>query len=158
MQSREELEEWYKRPDPWSYENTEDDLTRKNIILDMLYKQYNRALDIGCGEGFITRDLPAVDIHGIELSDTAASRLPWIVKRVSEPVGIYDLVITTGTLYQQYDHEKIDKMIKKASCRHVLVAGIKAWLLPYKYGKIIDEKEFTYRQFIQRVTLYEVGA
>ena len=101
MQSKEELEEWYKTPDPWAYQITEDDAKRKEIILEMLPYNYQRALDIGCGEGFITANLPAADIHGIEISDTAASRFPWNVKRVLEPVGVYDLVITTGTLYHQ---------------------------------------------------------
>ena len=127
MQSKEELEEWYKTPDPWAYQITEDDAKRKEIILEMLPYNYQRALDIGCGEGFITANLPAADIHGIEISDTAASRFPWNVKRVLEPVGVYDLVITTGTLYHQYNHAQIAKIIESCSCRHVLVAGIKAW-------------------------------
>ena len=157
MQSKEELEQWYKNPDPWAYETTHDDLNRKDQILNMFDRTYTRALDIGCGEGFLTRDLPAVDIHGIEISDLAASRFPWNVKRVHAPEGVYDLVITTGTLYEQYNHEQIAQWIKSCACRHVLIAGIKDWLKPYSFGKVISSKEFFYRQFVQSVTLYEVS-
>ena len=104
MQTKEELEHWYAVPDPWLYKQTPDDEERKNLILDFLPLKYQRALDIGCGEGFVTTDLPAIEIHGIEISDNAARRLPWNVKRVHSPEGLYDLVMTTGTLYQQYDH------------------------------------------------------
>ena len=156
MQTKEELESWYKNPDPWAYESTHDDLIRKENLLNMLTLKYRRALDIGCGEGFVTRDLPAINIHGIEISDIAASRLPSNVKRVHEPVGIYDLVITTGTLYQQYNHEQIAEWIRRAACCHVLIAGIKDWLIPYKFGIPIATKEFQYRQFVQSVVLYGV--
>ena len=158
MQSKEELEQWYKNPDPWAYESTHDDQYRKEQILNLLPTKYTRALDIGCGEGFVTRSLPAIDIHGIELSDLAASRLPWNVKRVHAPEGMYDLVMTTGTLYVQYDHAQIYDWVKKSACVHILVAGIKDWLIDYNFGKVLQQKEFTYRQYIQRVTLYEVGA
>jgi hypothetical protein len=158
MQSKEELEHWYRNADPWAYETTQDDLNRKQIIMDMLTIRYRRALDIGCGEGFVTRDLPAIDIHGIEISDTAASRLPWNVKRVHEPEGFYDLVMTTGTLYQQYNHEQIAEWIRRSAYRHVLVAGIKDWLIPYNFGTPIAAKEFQYRQYTQSVILYEVGS
>lgn len=158
MQTKEELEQWYKTPDPWEYETTTDDIFRKDFFLNMLPIRYRRALDIGCGEGFITRDLPAEDIHGIEISDLAASRLPWNVKRVHEPEGLYDLVMTTGTLYVQYDHQQIIQWIQKAACRHILIAGIKDWLIPHTFGTVIVTKEFQYRQYTQLVTLYEVSA
>jgi len=157
MQTKEELEKWYKTPDPWAYQSTQDDQYRKDQILNMLPRKYTRALDIGCGEGFVTRDLPAIDIHGIELSDLAASRLPWNIRRIHVPEGMYDLVMTTGTLYAQYNHEQIYNWVKNSACVHILIAGIKDWLIDYDFGRVIQQKEFTYRQYIQRVTLYEVG-
>lgn len=157
MQSKEELENWYKQPDPWAYETTEDDAIRKQKILDIFPMWYNRALDIGCGEGFVTKDLPAKEIHGIEISDLAASRLPWNVRRVHKPEGVYDLVMTTGTLYQQYDHKQIADWIIASSCRHVLIAGIKDWLIHYNFGTVIAIQEFKYRQYEQSVILYEVS-
>ena len=158
MQTKEELEHWYAVADPWLYKQTPEDEIRKNLILDFLPLNYQRALDVGCGEGFVTTDLPAIEIHGIEISDNAARRLPWNVKRVHSPEGLYDLVMTTGTLYEQYDHAQIYNWIKQSACRHILVAGNNEHLIDYDFGKIINQKEFTYRQYIQRVTLYEVGA
>jgi trans-aconitate methyltransferase len=158
MQSKEELENWYRSPDPWAYETTQDDLDRKEKIINMLPIRYQRVIDIGCGEGFVTRDLPGIEIHGIEISDLAASRLPWNVKRVFQPEGLYDLVMTTGTLYAQYNHEQIVNWIKNCSCRHILIAGIKDWLIPYSFGNIINKTEFSYRQYTQSVILYEVSA
>ena len=158
MQTKEELEHWYAVSDPWLYRQTLDDQIRKDLILDFLPLKYQRALDIGCGEGFVTTDLPAIDIHGIEISDNAAHRLPWNVKRVHQPEGVYDLVMTTGTLYHQYNHAQIAEWIRRASARHVLIAGIKDWLVPYNFGTPIASKEFKYREYTQSVILYDVSA
>jgi hypothetical protein len=70
----------------------------------------------------------------------------------------YDLVMTTGTLYTQYDHRQIKDWIVDCSTRHILVAGIRDWLIDYKFGNVIFEKEFQYREFTQKVIIYEVGA
>lgn len=158
MQSKEELESWYTVVDPWAYKQTADDQNRKQIILGMLGTHYNRALDIGCGEGFVTTDLPATHIHGIEISDNAAARFPANVQRVFQPEGKYDLVMTTGTLYQQYDHKQIYDWVMSASSKHILIAGIKDWLQPYNFGTAMIVREFKYREYIQQVTLYEVSA
>jgi trans-aconitate methyltransferase len=158
METKEQLENWYLTPDPWAYKKTQDDFTRKEIILGALYTHYNRALDIGCGEGFVTTDLPATHIHGIEISDNAASRFPSNVVRVFEPIGKYDLVMTTGTLYQQYDHKQIYDWVMNAATKHILIAGIKDWLLPYNFGSVIFAREFKYREYVQQVILYETGA
>lgn len=156
MQSKEELEKWYEIPDKWNYFQSEDDAFRKSQILEMLPHRYITALDIGCGECFVTKDLPADRIYGLELSDNAASRFPPNVMRVDEPDSkLYDLVISTGTLYPQYNHQQIDAWIRKGASYHVLIAGIKGWLLPYSYGEIICEKEFKYRGYMQQVKLYD---
>jgi hypothetical protein len=164
MQSKEELEQWYLREDPWNYKNNPADLKRKAELIMALnevnsFNEYERALDIGAGEGFVTCSLPAKEIHGIEISDNAASRFPDNVKRVLAPcMKKYDLVMTTGTLYTQYDHRQIKDWIVDCSTRHILVAGIRDWLIDYKFGNVIFEKEFQYREFTQRVIIYEVGA
>lgn len=158
MQSKEELERWYAFQDPWGYKTTEDDLIRKQKILSMFRGHYSRALDIGCGEGFVTTDLPATEIDGIELSDLAASRFPSNIRRVSEPDGMYDLVMTTGTLYKQYDHKQISDWIYKSASRHILIAGIKDWLIPYNFGTPLATQEFKYREYVQTVALYEISA
>ena len=56
IQDLKELEEWHKQQDPWSYENDPEDLKRKNILLSEIPAgTYDNVLDIGCGQGFITR-------------------------------------------------------------------------------------------------------
>jgi len=157
MQTKEELENWYLREDPWKYKTTEDDYFRKEKILSLLEK-YDKALDIGCGEGFITKDLPANKIFGIELSDNASLRLPSNISRLIQPAGTYDLVMTTGTLYQQYNHQQITNWIKQSSSHHILVGGIKDWMIWSDFGKIINEIEFQYREYTQIIRLYEITA
>jgi tRNA G46 methylase TrmB len=155
MQSKEELENWYLTEDPWGYKINLDDLHRKNKILSIL-DNYETALDIGCGEGFVTTHLPATKIFGIELSDNASLRLPSNVNRLNEPSGKYELVITTGTLYQQYNHQQITQWIKESASHHILVGGIKDWIIWSDFGKIIKEIEFQYREYTQIVRLYEI--
>ena len=84
-------------------------------------------------------------------------RFPANVIPVKEPIGKYDLVISTGTLYQQYDHEAIYKTIIEAASHHILIGGIKDWLIDYNFGKVIKTIEFPYREFIQKMTLYEIS-
>ena len=57
MQSKQELEKWYEEPDKWGYFSNEYDALRLQKILFVLgwgKKRYDRVLDIGCGEGFMT--------------------------------------------------------------------------------------------------------
>lgn len=156
MQSKEELEEWYEKKDPWNYVTTKDDSIRKELILSIIGK-HNSVLDIGAGEGFITQDIDAEVIHAIELSDIAASRFSPNIKRVMKPEMQYDLIMTTGTLYKQYDYSSIIDMIKENKPKFVLIAGIEDWLVEHSFGKVIAEERFKYREYIQIIKLYETS-
>lgn len=156
MQSKEELESWYDQPDRWGYFNNDEDSKRLKKILSLLNEKYHKAIDIGCGEGFVTRHLPADMISGLELSDNAKMRLPANVIPVKEPIGMYDLVVSTGTIYPQYDHEAMYKLIMSCASRHILIGGIKEWLINYDFGKELKSIEFPYREYTQKVTLYEI--
>ena len=162
MQTQKELEEWYSKEDPWEYKTNDDDRRRLKQILFTLGwgpRVYSRALDVGCGEGFVTTHLPAFEIHGMDISLTAMSRLPSNVKAVTKPEGKYDLVISTGTLYKQYDHEFIYKTIMEAASRYILIAGIEEWLVPYDFGRRLYHNAIQYRQqYNQLFTLYELEA
>lgn len=155
-QSKSELEEWYSKPDPWGYELTADDVKRKWRILGQLRgKKFKRALDIGAGEGFITKDLPADEIHAIEISDTAAERIPKNIIRVSEPGGLYDLIIATGVLYQQYDWQTMTAWILSHANGVVITSHIASWeinQLPKE--KLVYETEFPYREYTQHLCVY----
>ena len=156
MQSKDELERFYDKYDPWGYETNMDDIERKQKIINLLGDTfYERVLDIGCGHGFVTKDIKSAVIEGIELSDNAASHLPSHIKRVFEPSGQYDLVMATGIMYQQYAHDTFYSWIINHSSRHILIAGIENWLIDYDYkSKIVDRITFQYREFTQVVTLY----
>lgn len=163
MQSKADIEDWYSKPDPWAYESTEDDQLRKEIILEALspFGRFKRALDIGSGEGWITKDLPADKIYAIEFSDNAAARLPRNITRLTKPNGSYDLIICTGMLYKHYDYQLFHKWI----IRHTAVGGI---VLTCSIGewevnnlpreKQIHTQEFPYRQYRQLLRVFKWSA
>ena len=154
IQSKEDLERWYSQSDRWGYFHEPDDSIRlKNILRILDY--YDSAIDIGCGEGFITRHLPAKEIFGLDISENAMSRLPDNVTSIKAPNGKHDLVVSTGTLYQQYDHKQIYDWIVASAKHHILIAGIKDWLVDYHFGEVLKTLEFKYREYTQKITLYK---
>lgn len=157
-QSKEDLEDFYSTTDPWNYKTNSDDQARKQAILDALtpFAPFKRALDIGAGEGFITKDLPALEIEAIEISDTAAERLPSNVKRVKEPTGEYDLIICTGMLYEQYDYEQFIDWMKKHANGIILTCNIKDWEInPLSGDALVHQYEFPYRTYKQILKVYK---
>lgn len=156
-QSKEELEKWWGTPDAWGYRANIADAERAKWILSLLGAgRFDRALDIGAGEGFITELLPAKEIHAIEISDNAASRLNSKIQRVSKPEGKYDLVLATGVLYYQYDYRQILDWIQESRKHKVVVAGIQDWLVPEisELGEPIFIGTFPYREYKQEVRIY----
>lgn len=154
MQSKQDIENWYNESDPWQYETHPDDKKRKDIILSHLTKRYKRALDIGAGEGFLTKDLPADEIHAIEISDQAASRLPSNIKRVHQPEGMYDLIIATGVFYDQYDWQQFHKWIEQHASGLVLTSNIASWEHELPHNPILTQT-FPYREYNQHLCLYD---
>lgn len=159
-QSKQELEDWYSKTDPWGYNDNMDDKDRKMYILDAIspYAPFKRALDIGAGEGFITKDLPAKEIEAIEVSDSASERLPSHVKRVKKPSGVYDLIILTGVLYDQYEGQKMLDWAKEHCDGIILTCNILTWevnSLPSE--KMIHCYTFPYRTYEQILKIYNFG-
>lgn len=156
MQSIQELESWYQNEDPWGYKTNPHDSYRKVRILDALKsKKYTKALDIGCGEGWITQHLPAKIIHGLELSEHATSRIPKPVIPVKGPSGKYDLITLMGVLYTQYDYKRMIELalkhIKKGGT--ILTCHIKDWeqQLPLTEDVVM---EFPYREYTEVLRRY----
>ena len=143
--TKEYLEDKYaKKMDPWGYATTPMDMVRKANILGSMMEHgpYTRALDIGAGEGWISKDLDAIEIHGIELSDNAAARFPENVKRVHEPEGLYDLVLLTGVLYDHYDVQKFYEWVEDAEPRVLITCNIyEHEVLPWPW---IADQTFTF--------------
>lgn len=161
MQSKESIEQSYAHPDPWGFQSHGDDHTRKSNILSVLsgLGPFKRALDLGCGEGWITKDLPSEVIYGFEISDNAASRFPKNVKRCFSPEGKYDLIVATGVLYHHYDHRYFLDVIKRHAENIVLTCNIKDWEVP-EVEKLpmtqFVEMQFDYREFTQRLRVFKV--
>ena len=156
MQSKADLEDWYVTKDPWGYETNPHDAFRLETILEELkpYAPFERALDVGAGEGWLTQHLPAKHIDAIELSDRAASRFPKNVHRVSEPHGSYDLIIATGVLYQQYDWQSLIHILK-GSTRTILTCNISDWELGLdQLGKPDVSIYFPYRHYTEHLAIF----
>lgn len=161
MQTKVELEEFYKTPDPWGYTDNEDDFVRQMLIVEIAriinYPSYQKALDIGCGEGVITKELSAIELYGIEISDTAAKRFPDNVKRVKKPTGKYDLITACGVLYEQYDYEQMREWIEKHASNKVITCHYdKAGVAHDQFNKPqIFYAEFPYREGKQIMRVYQ---
>lgn len=115
LQSLKELEKWHKKKDPWGYDTNTEDQKRKNVLLSELpQRNYKNVLDVGCGQGFITKDLPGQNVTGVDISENAikfARRfkkrgLEWKVSSIFDLNKTFkrrfDLIIITGVLYSQY--------------------------------------------------------
>jgi len=105
----------YEKPDPFQFKtNPSDSIRRDKIIKALGNRRFKRALDIGCGEGFISQHLPADEIYGYDVSPLAMSRLPENVKALKrdEIQGDFDLVIVAGILYTQDECSDIQDVIR----------------------------------------------
>lgn len=169
MQPFNEIEESYNTPDPWGFKTNPEDKKRKDKIIDLLrekFGHFNRALDIGAGEGFITLGLPAGELHGLELSKQARERMPFGVKGITEPEGKYDLVVATGVLYPHYDCRTFFRWIKEHSSGVILTCNIAAWEhselthriqeLKFLNGKEVYAETFPYREFLQQLRIFKL--
>lgn len=161
IRTKEEMEDFYQKQDPWGYfEDTEHERRRLDRTLHVIgwgYRSYNRALDVGCGEGFISRQIPANEVHGMDISETALSRLPPNVTAVNQPIGKYDLVVSTNTMYAQYDYESIYRTIMSAASRFIVIGGISDWLINKDWGRQIHFVVIPYRRENLKISIFEVN-
>lgn len=180
-QAKDEIVAGYANPDPWGYQTNRDDIERKRRIIEAVKfycqgyenyidpttkelkqrkKGYERALDICCGEGWITGDLPAKEIEGIELSEKARARFPKNVKAVNEPRGNYDLVVLTGALYKHYDWETFVGWINAAARQYIVLSNIKDWEVSDAIKQIKATQlvwyTFPYREYEQILRVFKV--
>ncbi|MBK6685373.1 MAG: methyltransferase domain-containing protein [Deltaproteobacteria bacterium] len=120
VQSRAELDQFWQREDPWGYQAHPHDRIRVGELLAALPRRpYGHTVDLGCGDGFVTFELPGERVTGIDLSKEA---IGWAEKRAATRVdrerfhfkaaSIFDvpqlglppadLIVITGVLYPQY--------------------------------------------------------
>lgn len=158
-QTKQDLDNFYTMSDPWGYETNKWDELRKDFIVTTARKYCPlgaKVLDIGCGEGFITKDLPG-NLYGIELSNVAAARLPDKIRRIERPLSKYELVVACGVLYEQYDYEHMHKLILKAIATggYVITCNIWDWEInQLPRDKMVEVKFFPYREYQQVLRVY----
>lgn len=102
----------YRNPDPWKFETRPIDNLRRAILLSVIPKRgYEAALDIGCGNGFVSGRLPGKRVMGVDVSKNAikwaSEKHPKVDFRTAsvfdlEGLGKFDLIVATGVLYPQY--------------------------------------------------------
>lgn len=172
LQPIEDLEGFYQQSDPWQYETTPDDQKRKEIILSEIpEKKYNHVLDIGCGQGFITRDLPGKHLLGVDISANAIQqaklyeneRINFIQSSLFElPHKLkdkYDLILITGVLYPQYignSHSLIYSIINKLLLDEgiLVCCHIDEWYQARFPFLMLEYYLFEYRKYNQRLEVY----
>lgn len=72
--ARQRIEEHYKQSEMWQpdrYEGRENERLRARVIASFVDPQVESVLDVGCGNGFVTRRLRAKRVVGLEPSEEA---------------------------------------------------------------------------------------
>jgi len=171
MQSIEELDQWHASDDPWQYESTPDDLRRKAILLSEIpQRTYGHTLDIGCGQGFVTRDLPGNTVTGIDISGQAithaqrysSSTLQFQQASIFDLASCaerYDLIVMTGVLYPQYIgnsltliYRIVDRLLTNNG---ILVSvHIDAWYKARFPLLMLKQHFYDYREYTHRLEVY----
>jgi 2-polyprenyl-3-methyl-5-hydroxy-6-metoxy-1,4-benzoquinol methylase len=172
IQSKQALEDWYSTPDPWHYDQNKDDLIRKTRVLASIPQlNYQTALDIGCGNGFLTNDLPGQQVFGADISEKAIEwarqKAPPHIKYLCASIfdistaelPPMDLIVITGVLYAQYIGESkqliyilIDRLLKPGGilvCSHIY----EWYKLRFPY-LTVSREYFRYREYSQVLEVY----
>ena len=69
-----DIEAYYKQPELWQlerYEGSADQRLRARVVASLIDPQIESVLDVGCGNGFITRRLRAKRVVGLDASEEA---------------------------------------------------------------------------------------
>jgi SAM-dependent methyltransferase len=178
IQSKDELESWYHRSDPWDYSNHPDDVRRKEEMLAVLpAMEFRRTLDIGCGNGFLTLDLPGAEVIGTDLSERAiewaarsladrkdSGRFQFLPYSMFDPdlvqLGTFDLLIITGVLYPQYigsagatTRSVINRLTHPGSV--IATCHISEWMTFDLPHTIVDRVSYPYRDRVHDLVIYK---
>jgi 2-polyprenyl-3-methyl-5-hydroxy-6-metoxy-1,4-benzoquinol methylase len=167
-----ELEEWHKSEDPWDYRNNSSDQHRLDFLLSEIPSyNYNNVLDIGCGQGFITTQLPGKRIYGVDISHHAINHAK---KKNIDNIEFaqasifelnekfdqkFDLIVITGVLYPQYIGYSsnliyliIDKLLNKKGI--LVTVHIDEWYnCQFPFLKL-KERYYPYREYNHKLEIY----
>lgn len=177
VQTQGELDDHYTVEDPWRYKSTPDDAMRVARLLAALPDwPYGRVLDIGCGNGFLTSELPGKNVLGVDISERA---IDWARLRASErsdsnrfcferysifdldplQLGRFDLIIITGVLYPQYigkGFSIVRLLVDRLLEPHGVLATVHIdewcpWRFPYT---LLHSDLSPYRQYFHRLEVF----
>lgn len=149
------------------FSNTQDGghsviLERTLQILAPYKQEYERGINIGFGVSLITPHLPAKVIHEYDIAGGDVGFTGVLptdgggVIHVTEPVGMYDLVVSMGTLYDHFDHEWIYRLIMSCAKNYILIGGVDEWLIEKDFGTEVISYAFPAATHGQRLTLYKI--
>jgi 2-polyprenyl-3-methyl-5-hydroxy-6-metoxy-1,4-benzoquinol methylase len=178
IQSREDLDKFYSNNnDPWNYSTNSDDQLRKNYLFANLPRRlYERTLDIGCGNGFVTLDLPGREIVGVDISQKAVEHaisrakdlqhenMKFLDRSIfdlsSKEFGRFDLVVITGVLYPQYIgkarsiiYKIVDDLLDDEGI--LISCHINEWSPPRFPYINLDTVLYQYREYTHRLEVYK---
>ena len=177
MNIKAHLDAFYAEADPWQYDTTPDDQTRKDRLLSLLPRRdFKRVLDIGCGNGFLTVDLPGEEVVGLDISERAidwararaalrpdANRFQFHARSLFETsaddLGDFDLIVIAGVLYPQYIANGfvavqliVDNLLRPAG---VLASLHIEECSPHRFGyTLLDASYYDYREYSHRLEVY----
>lgn len=169
VHTKEFLERKYRVEDPWGYQTHPEDERRRAEIVAAAVQYgspvegctrghlYERALDLGAGEGWITEALPACEVYGYEISDLAAGRFPAGVTRTKEPTGKYDLILLSGVLYGHYDHTTLRRLVYRHSRGIVITCHLEPHEIRLEGRELRRARKFTYRGKKEVLRVYRFG-
>lgn len=177
VQPKKDLEKFFTNKDPWDYETNPYDRDRKEILLNQLKKlpKPKKVLDIGCGHGFITRDLPGDKVIGVDIAENAVKQakknaqkhVSYVAANLFDLLTIkqisnnkYDLIIITGVLYSQYIgesntavYEIIDDLLNDNG--YLVSVHINEWYkssFPYPQ---LNMTMYKYREYMHILEVYK---
>jgi SAM-dependent methyltransferase len=178
IQEKGELDAFWRTEDPWQYRSTVDDRLRLAELKAALpRREYRRTLDVGCGDGFVTFELPGERVLGLDLS---AEALAWARKAAAaRPDGArfefreasvfdlgslalepQDLVVITGVLYPQYiarGFAAIDATVQRLLAPGGILVSVHigAWH-PHGFGLTrLVQRRYAYRQYEHVLEVYQ---
>jgi SAM-dependent methyltransferase len=174
VQSKEELDGFYTERDPWGYRSNKDDAMRRARLLSVIpRKQYCRVLEIGCGDGFVTSQLPGDAVIGIDLSRRAIeyARGQADVRTTFRQMSLFDLpyagwrntfdlIVIAGMLYPQFIGEGarlvtliVDDLLLPGG--HLITAHIFEWYrLRFPYTTL-SRQYYRYREYSHVLEAYQ---
>lgn len=175
IQTKNMIEKQYDRnPDPWGYDQNLEDHKRLVKLIEVIPPgKYLETLDVGCGNGFITRHLPGLQVLGIDISEKAIAhaidrcgnhRLKFRAGSIFDIPGMglprYDLIVITGLLYPHYIgqssaliHQIIDDQLNPGGILAVChIEGMNPITFP---AVCLYRERYPYREFTHLLEIYE---